>query len=470
MAGDNHQKRILIADDSSSVILLYKQLLCTPGIEIETVSNGVDALKRMSEAAFDLIITDVHMPHMDGITLCRELQKEEVTQKVPIIIVSDFDSETDVETGFEVGASAYLGKKEVRDTLCRTVSDLLWKYDHVRQKLILVVDDSKATISVIEKGLKENSFNVVTASDGLVAKDLVISMNPDLILCDLRMPNLDGYGLCKWLKMNAPVAHIPFVAMSSGEEQYVIRRIIQYGAAGYLSKPFSTSQLIVLLDRILSDHFRFLLQESERLRIERGALVNSISSLVTALEARDPYTKGHSESVSIIVTGMASLMGAERDDIDLLAIGGRLHDIGKIGIRDHVLLKPGRLTEEEFSQIKEHPTIGKRILEPIPSLTKIIPVANSHHERWDGNGYPDKLRGEKIPIWARITAVADTYDALTSDRPYRAGMTDAKAFEIIREVRGTQLCPDCVDLFFRYVETPGFINGYRKRKDEAIRM
>jgi response regulator RpfG family c-di-GMP phosphodiesterase len=466
MAEVNGKKRILIADDSSSVIFLYKQLLSTSGIEIDTVSDGRDALKRALETRYDLIITDVHMPHMDGITLCRALQKEKSTRTIPIIIVSDFDSETAVETGFEVGASAYLGKKEVQDSLSRTVSDLLWKYDHVRQKRILVVDDSKTILNLIEKGLKDNSFQVVTAPDGVVAKELIISEKPDLILSDLKMPTLDGFGLCKWLKMNTMVAHIPFVAMSTGEEQHVIRRIIQYGAAAYLHKPFSISQLIVMLDRILSDHFRFLLQERARLSFERSALVNSISSLVTALEARDSYTKGHSESVSSILAGMASIMGAEKDDVDLIAIGGWLHDIGKIGIRDSVLLKPGHLSEVEFSHIREHPVIGKRILEPIPSLAKIIPVAYSHHERWDGQGYPERLKGENIPMWARITAVADTYDALTSDRPYRTGMSDDKAFEIIGEVRGSQLCPDCVDLFFRYVETPGFISSFRKRNSE----
>ncbi|HEX2956839.1 MAG TPA: response regulator [Chitinispirillaceae bacterium] len=450
------KKKILIADDSSSAILLYKQLLNTPGIEIDTASNGRDALKRVLETVYDLIITDVNMPQMDGITLCRTLQKEAATHNIPIIIVSDFDSETDVETGFKVGASAYLGKKEVHESLNRTVSDILWKYDHVRQKHILVVDDSETVVRLIEKGLKQHSFRVSTAADGLIAKDLIPSLNPDLILCDLKMPNFDGYGLCKWLKTNTETAQIPFVAMSIGEEQYAIRRIIQYGAVAYMHKPFSISQLIVLLDRILSDYLKHLLQERERLSIESIALVNSITSLVTALEARDSYTKGHSESVSSIVAGMASLMGAEKDDIDLIAIGGRLHDIGKIGIRDSVLLKPGKLTEEEFSQIKEHPVIGKRILETIPSLRNIIPIAYSHHERWDGKGYPEQLCGEKIPLWARLTAVADTYDALTSDRPYRSGMSEADALDIIRKVRGTQLCPDCVDILLRYVETPGF--------------
>jgi putative two-component system response regulator len=463
MVRSNQKKKILIADDSYSALLLYQQLLENLNADIDTVSNGRDALLRAIETPYDLIITDVHMPLMDGFALCRALQREEPTHNVPIVIVSNFDSEVDVETGFGVGASAYLGKTEVGDSLCKTVSDLLWKFDNVRQKHILVVDDSESIIHIIEKGLKGKSYKVTTAPDGLRAKEIVCYVKPDLILSDLKMPNLDGLGLCKWLKMNPEVAQIPFIAMSTGNEQYAIQRIIQYGAAAYLQKPFTISQLIFLLDRILSDNFRILLKERERFNLERIALVNSITSLVTALEARDLYTKGHSESVSVILSGMASLMGAEWDDIDLISIGGRLHDIGKIGINDSVLLKPGSLTDEEFAHIKMHPIIGKRILEPIPSLAKILPITYSHHERWDGKGYPEMIGGKDIPLWARMTAVADTYDALTSDRPYRAGLTNDRAFGIIREVQGTQLCPECADLFFQYVETPAFIEGFGRR-------
>ena len=352
MVYSNQKKKILIADDSSSALSFYQKLLKDLDADIDTVSNGRDAFQCAMETTYDLIITDVHMPLMDGFTLCRALQNEEPTHNIPIVIVSNFDSESDIETGFGVGASAYLGKTEVGDSLCKTVSDLLWKYDNVRQKHILVVDDSLSIVNFIEKGLKGKSYKVTTATDGLRAKEIVFDVKPDLILSDLQMPNLDGLGLCKWLKMNPEIAHIPFVAMSSRNEQYAIQRIIQYGAAAYLQKPFTTGQLIVLLDRILSENFKILIKEREHFNLERTALVNSITSLVTALEARDLYTKGHSESVSVILSGMASLMGAESDDIDLISIGGKLHDIGKIGISDKVLLKPGSLTDEEFAHIK----------------------------------------------------------------------------------------------------------------------
>ena len=135
------------------------------------------------------------------------------------------------------------------------------------------------------------------------------------------------------------------------------------------------------------------------------------------------------------------------EEIESLGIAGRLHDLGKIGVPDSILLKPGRLSEEEFAVIKEHPVIGASILGSIPSIRPLLPVILHHHERFDGKGYPDGIRGKQITLWARITAVADTYHALTSDRPYRKGMDREKALGIIEEVRGTQLCPDCVDVF-----------------------
>jgi len=135
------------------------------------------------------------------------------------------------------------------------------------------------------------------------------------------------------------------------------------------------------------------------------------------------------------------------DDIEAMGIAGRLHDLGKIGVPDSILLKPSKLTPEEFDRIKDHPVVGAAILGVIPSLQHVLPAILHHHERFDGAGYPDGLREEEIPLWARMMAVADTYDALTSDRPYRRGMDREKALKIIREVRGTQLCPQCVDLF-----------------------
>ena len=453
-------------EDSIAARARYEELLQGLNADVDLADNGHDGLKMALSVPYDLIVTDVNMPKMSGIELCRALQTTTSTRDVPIIIISTFDSDTDVEIGFEAGASAYLSKHELETSFYRTVSEVLWKFDNVRQKRILVVEDSRSIARFVEVGLMKHSFLVTVAADGMMAKEMLPALQPDLVLCDLKMPKMDGFTLCKWMKNTEGLQDIPFIAMSAAEESAAVQRIIQYGAASYVRKPFSMNQLVPLIDRILSDHFKILLKERERLNTERSALVSSITSLVTALEARDPYTKGHSESVAAILVELAKLAGIRRSEIDIVTIGGRLHDIGKIGIRDSVLLKPARLTPEEFEHIKTHPSIGRHILSTIPSLTEILPITYSHHERWDGKGYPVGLSGEEIPFWARLTAVADTFDALTSDRPYRKGMPNEKAFQIIKDVRGTQLCPDSVDIFFKYVEQPSFKERFGAGENE----
>lgn len=447
--------KILAVDDSVAVRGLYKELLDSMSADTQFAADGREALDQAMASAYDLIITDVDMPKMNGFDLCRSLHADPATSDIPIIIVSTFDSDKDIEKGFEAGASAYLSKKDVRPLLKKTISEVLWKKTQVRQRKILIVDDSPSILKLVERMLTRNGFHAVSASNGKIALDLLATEKPDLILSDINMPVVDGFELCKTVKANPELAAIPFVVMSTNDDKIHMNRMIQYGAASYLVKPFNLNQLVVLIERILSDHFLLLLKDRERLDYERKSLLDSITSLVSALEARDAYTRGHSEAVSTISSEMVALSGASKSDVETVAIGGRLHDIGKIGVSDSVLLKPGRLTREEFDHIKMHPNIGKTIIEPIPSLVKALPIVHAHHERWDGKGYPNALKGPQIHFWARITAVADTFHALTSDRPYREGMPYEKAFEIISEGRETQHCPECVDLFFDWVQSKG---------------
>jgi putative two-component system response regulator len=264
------------------------------------------------------------------------------------------------------------------------------------------------------------------------------------------MPDINGFEFCGSIHTNPELSSVPIVAMSSKTDRGYMKRMLQNGASAYLCKPFNVDELVILVEKMLSDQFHMLLMERERLDSERSLMIASITSLVTALEARDNYTKGHSEAVGKIVSGMLEKTGAGQKEIEIVTIGGRLHDIGKIGVRDEILLKPGRLTNKEFDHIKKHPVIGANIIKSIPSFSDVIPIVLSHHERIDGKGYPQGLKGDDIHLWARMTAVADTYHSLTSDRPYRKGMAQDKALQIIKDASGTQLCPHCVDLFFNW--------------------
>ncbi len=443
--------KILIVDDNTLTRNFIKDLLKPLEAKIDEASDGQEAYEIAIKSEFDLIISDIKMPIVSGVDFCRKIKSNPDTRSIPIIMVSAFDSDKDVELGFEAGAKAYIPIKEVQEKLYNTVLELLTKSKFHQERLVLVVDDSRSILTLVEEGLSMAGFKTLLANDGSEALELLKTVRPNLIVTDIYMPNMNGFELCKALQFDQENRSIPIIVMSTSFERSDMTRILQYGAAAYIVKPFHIDELVILVEKLLSDQYIILLKERENLDIERKLLLGSITSLVSALEARDSYTRGHSEDVATIISGMAKLAGENEENTEIIRTGGKLHDIGKIGVRDSVLLKPDKLTTEEFDHIKQHPVIGAEILKSIPSFLKIIPIVFSHHERMDGKGYPNGLKGSKIHKWARMTAVADTYDALSSDRPYRKGMSKEKALQIIHDVKGTQLCPDSVELFMKWL-------------------
>ena len=419
--------------------------------EIVLAQDGQEGLDFAFQEKFDIVVSDIDMPKINGIELCRSLKKTEATQGTPVVMVSTFDSDNDVDKGFQAGASAYLSKYAIQDSLFDTVESVLTKSRFKGERVVMVVDDSKVVLRIVEKGLAEAGFRVITSENAKKALKLLDTIQPDLILTDIEMPDISGFEFCKTVHKNPELSMVPIVAMSTKTDRGYMKRMVQNGASAYICKPFNIDELVILVEKMLSDQFHMLLMERERLDTERNLMIASITSLITALEARDNYTRGHSEAVGKIVSGMLKIGGGNPKEIETVTIGGRLHDIGKIGVRDEILLKPGQLTEEEFAHIKKHPVIGANIIKSIPSFSDVIPIVLSHHERMDGKGYPQGLKGDNIHLWARMTAVADTYHSLTSDRPYRRGMVQGKALQIIEDVSGSQLCPDCVYLFFKWV-------------------
>jgi putative two-component system response regulator len=447
----NNTLRILIVDDSLAMRGALIKTLRDKRYHIEQAENGVVGLEKVKKSHYDLIITDVDMPEMDGFTFCNTLKNEALANATPVVILSSHDKESDIEHGFQVGASAYLSKTDAQEHLPGLVNRLLQKSSLIRQRLVLIVDDSPVITGILEEGLTKEGYQVVTASNGKRALEKLEKIKPDLIISDLNMPEMDGLSFCAVVHQRPLLAAIPFICMSSQSDRGKMRQALQSGASTYIIKPFNLNQLLISVEKLLSDHVSLMMKDRERLETEQKLMLASIASLVEALEARDPYTRGHSEAVGDIVTSIARKLNVPQKEVEAISIAARLHDLGKIGVRDDILMKPGQLTAEEFAIIKGHPVIGAKILGPIPSLKEMIPLVLSHHERYDGKGYPEGLAGDQIPFWARMTAVADTYHALTSDRPYRKGMPQQKALQIIADARNTQLCPKCVDLFLEWI-------------------
>jgi putative two-component system response regulator len=292
---------------------------------------------------------------------------------------------------------------------------------------ILVVDDMPDNVALIRAHLTMNGYRVIEANDGQEALRQVAVHRPDLILLDVMMPILDGYEVCQRLKRDQATILTPIVIVSALTDQEDRIRGIDAGADDFLTKPFDRTELLARVRSLL---------RVKRYTDELDHAETVIGSLALGVEAKDPYTEGHCARLSHCSVRVGKALGLNDGALKALRQGGVLHDVGKIGVPDAILNKPGKLTEEEMQVVREHPIVGERICNPLRSLRGVLPIIRHHHERCDGSGYPDRLRGEEIPLTARIVSVVDVYDALRTRRAYKPAMPTAKALEILREEEG----------------------------------
>ncbi len=321
----------------------------------------------------------------------------------------------------------------------------------------LVVDDEPGVRRSLVRMLSSQGFTCHEAGSGREALEALRRIGEtQLIVSDMRMPELDGIGLLDAVRREYPDTSV--IMLSGLGETTIAVDCLHRGAADFLLKPISMSELQARVARALEKRAlvlqnRFYQEHLERQVREQGQRIQElflqgVQMLARALEAKDAYTRGHSMRVSRYAVETARRLGFAGPSLDGIRLGGELHDIGKIGTREAVLHKPGSLTADEFRQITEHPLLGERMLAPLArEQPDVLRIVRSHHERLDGRGFPDGLRGEMIPLEARIVAVADTFDAMTTRRPYRDSRPPADALGELRRVAGTQLDPDAVEAF-----------------------
>lgn len=289
---------------------------------------------------------------------------------------------------------------------------------------VLAVDDDPGALEALADALGTLSYDVWQAMDGPTALMLARDHQPDVILLDVKMPGMDGYQVCRHLKDDAETRLIPVVFLTGYGSREARLEALEAGATDFLNKPCDVVELEARVRNLVN--FR-------RLTLELDSAEQMVFSIARAVEARDRETGDHCERLAQASVALGERLGLDRDQLTALRRGGYLHDLGKIGIPDAVLLKPGRLTAEEWEVMKRHVEIGVEICAPLRTLRPVLPLIRHHHERWDGSGYPDGLAGEEIPILARVFQVVDVFDALTNDRCYRKALSHREALEVLHE-------------------------------------
>ncbi|RJQ60507.1 MAG: diguanylate cyclase [Desulfobacteraceae bacterium] len=305
------------------------------------------------------------------------------------------------------------------------------------QPVVLVVDDEPRNILLLEALLKTQGYNILKASNGEDGLHMLAKTDVDVVLLDVMMPGINGFETCRRIKANSATRMVPVVLVTALDDMESKIKGIESGADDFITKPVNKIELIARTKSLIN---------VKRLNNNLTSIENVLFSLAITVEAKDVYTQGHIERVANVAVSLGRKMGLSPREIDALRYGGMLHDIGKIGVPEDVLNKPGALDDEEWEKMKSHPDIGYRICSPLKkNLGFALDVIRHHHEKLDGSGYPDGLKGEEIPTVARIMAVADIYDALITDRPYRKGMPKEAAFGILRkEASENKLDPEVV--------------------------
>ncbi len=287
---------------------------------------------------------------------------------------------------------------------------------------ILVVDDDEQVRYLLRYLLTHEGFEVDDAATADEAIDRLAGAVPDVILLDLHLSGRSGHEVVPRLRGDARTRFVPVVMITGGATRKDKLEAIAAGVTDFLGKPFDGEELVARVRNLVRlKRFTDAFEEAQQV----------IVALAGTIDARDPYTAGHSERVSYYAEMLGRTIRLPQEDLKVLHFGGLFHDIGKIAIRDDVLLKPGKLSPDEFREIQRHPVAGRELLKDMRTIEAAMPIVYHHHERYDGSGYPEGRMGENIPLLARVASVADVYDALTTSRPYRAAMTRSEALEVM---------------------------------------
>lgn len=450
-------QRILIIDDDI-MNLKMEQYILENTYDVICAKSGEEGLDMLHKNAVDLVLLDLYMPNMNGLQVLQKIREDKAISDVKVIFLTASGMKTDVTEAIRLGALDFIKKPFVPTELLERIKRVL---QLAKKDSILVVDDDKMNLMLTQKILGIR-YDVSCVSSGKEAILYLQDNVPDMILLDLHMPEMSGLEVLDEIRNMDKVSDVPVIFLTADSERKTEIEIFKAGAMDYIQKPFIAEVVIRRISRILElYHYQQSLQQevdqkTTELR-ESNRKFNNLSmqvamALASAIDAKDTYTNGHSVRVAEYSRELARRMGRSMQEINDIYYIGLLHDIGKIGIPDQIINKPERLTKEEYQIVKDHPKIGAEILENISEIPSIAVGAHWHHERYDGQGYPDGLAGEEIPEVARIIGVADAYDTMTSKRSYRDILPQDVARNEIENGKGTQFDPIIADYMLEMID------------------
>lgn len=475
MEPDTEKKHILVVDDECSICEILGQFLRKSGYNVSTASSGEEALETLKRNGIDLVISDIKMPGMSGVDLLKHVK--EYRQTLPVLMTTGFPTLDTAIEALKLGAHDYMTKpfhlEEIGEKVRRAFhAQKLNEENLLFSKLISLHEVTKELASTLE--VSDLNFKFLDFSLRMVKADggalLLIDQTGKLAITETAGGHFTPE---YWLNQ-------PFIAASRVVVQQKEPLLLSTGDAmpndqllplpgdirSLIAFPLKTaSRLIGVLNLIrVKGHDCFtdldleimnVLASQASISIEnvrlyhniRDNYLKTIRAFALAVEAKDEYTHGHSENVMKYTIILAKQLGLADHELELVKYAGLLHDIGKIGISENILNKCGKLTSQEFDEIKKHPELGAKIISDVPFLKPLVPMVLHHHEFYNGCGYPMKIAGTTIPFGARILSVADAFEAMTSDRPYRKSLPVEVAFSILTDERGKQFDPQIVDAF-----------------------
>jgi putative two-component system response regulator len=446
---DGHAPTILVVEEDSRLLENIVGQLENSGYAVQKSKKGKDGLHLIAEQQPNLILASTTLPDLKGIQFYKAA-REAIGDHADFLFLASQDCLDDPTIRQTMTLEGFLTKPFSNQTLLATVKarvqstlkpGTMQADEDISSVSLLVVEDDMAMLVALRDILEGTGYRVSTATNGKEALERFRDVSPSLVLSDISMPIMDGIELFEAVRQLPGGKAVPFIFLTARGTRQDVFAGMSLGADDYITKPVTSQELISAVKARLTRANELLVAQ---LKI---AYKSSLLALANAIEARDQYTHDHVLRTNAYAQALALELGWSESEREILGYGAILHDIGKLEVPVNILQKEEHLTPDEWVQMRRHPAVGGHMISGIDYLAQAVPIIHHHHERWDGNGYPDGLQGDEIPLGARLLAVADSFEALTTDRPYRKAISPKEACEEIAAHSGTKYDPEMIAAF-----------------------